>query len=166
MGCEGLLDKPWVLKSREMVQEFLQPRSNQWDNTIRRMSEKWTADKWADVYHFKKEGRPAAGRTDTWVNGKFRSTISAKDGYSVEYCIDPRERRVLEFVVPILYPEKPRSLTKGLGNTIFGSLSGEYIVNWGQVIQEVVHRLVSHLEKGNLRPLAHISSTSMVRITV
>src|SRR5579875_3729963 len=69
MGCEGLLDEPWGLKSREMVQEFLQPQSNQWDGTIRRMSEKWTADKWVDVYNFKKEGRPAAGRTDKWVNG-------------------------------------------------------------------------------------------------
>ena len=34
------------------------------------------------------------------------------------------------------------------GNTIFGSLSGKYKVNWGQVIHEVVHKLVVYLEKG------------------
>ena len=34
-----------------------------------------------------------------------------------------------------------------VGNTISGSLSEEYEVNWGQVLHEVVHRLVSHLEK-------------------
>ena len=41
-----------------------------------------------------------------------------------------------------------------VGNTIFGSLSGEYKVNWGQVIHEVVHRLVVHLEKGKSFPIS------------
>ena len=61
--------------------------------------------------------------------------------------MNPKERRILEFVVPIIYPEKPKQVTKIVGKTIFGSLSGEYKVNWGQVIHEVVHRLVAHLEK-------------------
>ena len=46
-------------------------------------------------------------------------------------CVDPKERRVLEFVVPILYPEKSGRVTKEIGNTIFGALAGEYKVKWG-----------------------------------
>ena len=72
-----------------------------------------------------------AGRIDRWINGKFQSPINSKDGHSVEDCVDPREQRILEFVVLIIYPEKPKQVTKVVGNTIFGSLSGEYIVNWG-----------------------------------
>ena len=34
MGCEGLIAQPWMLKSRDMVQEFLRPRSNAWERTI------------------------------------------------------------------------------------------------------------------------------------
>ena len=41
-----------------------------------------------------------------------------------------------------------------VGNTIFGSLFGEYKVNWGQVIHEVLHRLVAHLEKGKSSPIS------------
>ena len=41
-----------------------------------------------------------------------------------------------------------------VGNTIFGFLFGEYVINWGQVIHEVVHRLVSHLEKGKPTPIS------------
>ena len=52
MGCEGLFAEPWSLKSREMVQEFLQPRSNQWKETLRRDPDWWTADLWAEVYGF------------------------------------------------------------------------------------------------------------------
>ena len=44
MDCEGLIAQPWTLKSREMVQEFLWLRTNQWKNTIWRLPEKWTAD--------------------------------------------------------------------------------------------------------------------------
>ena len=67
-----------------------------------------------------------AGRTRTWIDGKFKTSINPKDGHAVSDCIDPRERRILEFVVPILYPEKPGKVTKEIGNTIFGALNGEY----------------------------------------
>ena len=109
---------------------------------------------WAEVYGFRKEDRTVVGRIDRWINGKFRSPINSKDGHSIDDCIDPRKRRVLEFVVPIIYPEKPKQVTKVVGNMIFGSLSGEYVVNWGQVIHKVVGRLVSHLEKGKPLPIS------------
>ena len=37
MGCEGLLAEPWTFRSEVMVQEFLQPHSNQWEHTIWRL---------------------------------------------------------------------------------------------------------------------------------
>ena len=52
MGCEGLIAQPWTLKSREMVQEFSQPCSNEWEGTIGRLPEKWIVDSWAEVYGF------------------------------------------------------------------------------------------------------------------
>ena len=44
IGCEGLLAQHWSLRSKEMVQEFLQERSNRWEGTIRRDLERWTAE--------------------------------------------------------------------------------------------------------------------------
>ena len=119
------------MKSEVLVREFLHPRSNEWVGTIRRLPKQWTADCWAEVYSFRKEGRVKARRNDTSINGKFDSSIDSKDRYAVSNCIDPRKRRVLEFVVPILYPEKSGRVTKEIGNTIFGALAGEYKVNWG-----------------------------------
>ena len=62
--------------------------------------------------------------TDKYVDGKFSIQINPKDGHAVAECIDPRERRVLEFVVSILYLEKPSRVIVTVGNTIFGALSG------------------------------------------
>ena len=57
MDCKGLLLEPWTLKSKVMIQEFQCDRSNEWKSTIWRDPEHWTADSWADVYGFRKEGR-------------------------------------------------------------------------------------------------------------
>ena len=70
------------------------------------------------------------GRTETWMDGKFKISINPKDGHVVSDCIDPREKRALEFVIPILYPEKPNRVTQEVGNIVFSALSGEYKVSW------------------------------------
>ena len=82
------------------------------------------------------------------MDSKFKTTINPKDGHAVSDCIDPREKKVLKFVISILYPEKPNRITKEVGNTVFGALSREYKVSWGQVLHKVVDKLVSMLEKG------------------
>ena len=94
------------------------------------------------------------GRTKIRVDGKFKTSINPKDGHVVSDCIDPREKRVLEFVIPILYPEKPNKVTKEVGNIVFGALSGEYKVSWGHVIHEVVEKLVSVLGKRKPIPVS------------
>ena len=121
---------------------------------MRRDPERWTVERWAEVYSFTKEGRSQASRIDKYVDGKFSIQIIPKDGHAIADCIDPRERRVLEFVVLILYPEKPNQITVTVGNTIFGALSGIRKVSWGLVIQEVVGKLVSGLEKGKPSPIS------------
>ena len=88
------------------------------------------------------------------MDGKFETTINPKDGHAVSDCIDPREKRVLEFVIPILYLEKPNRVTKEVGNIIFGALSEKYKVSWGQVLYEVVDKLVSVLGKGKSTPIS------------
>ena len=96
---------------------------------MRRDSKQWTVDSWTEVYNFRKEGKRMAARTNKLVDGKFSTSINPKDGHAVADCVDPRKRRVLEFVLPILYPEKPSWVTLTVGNTIFGALSGFRKVN-------------------------------------
>ena len=93
-------------------------------------------------------------RIDKLVDGKFSTSINPKDGHAVADRVDPRERRVLEFVLPILYPKKPSWVTLTMGNTIFGALSRVRKINWVQVFQEVEGKLVSRLEKEKSSPIS------------
>ena len=154
MECEGLLVELWMLKSKAMVQEFLQARSNEWEGTMWRDPERWTAHSWVEVYSFRKEGRGLASRTNKYIDGKFSTSVNPKDGHAIANCVDSREKRVLEFIVPILYLEKSNWITMMVCNTIFGALSGLWKVSWRQVIQEVVGKLVFNLEKGKPSPIS------------
>ena len=60
---------------------------------------------------------------------------------------------MLDFIVPILYLEKPTQITITLSNTIFGALSGRRKVSWGLVMQELIGKLVFGLEKGKPSPI-------------
>ena len=139
MGCIGLLDRPWNVPSEDTLREFLGPRGNQWDKTERRDPDNWTPDTWCEVYGFRTgiaEGW--AGRKDGLCTGKFSGAIHPKEGLHPGNCTNPRERRMLEFMMPILNPEKPKRITLTAANTLFGALSGVRPVNWGQIIHDYV----------------------------
>ena len=133
--------------------ELLEDKDNWWDGTVRQASENWTAKEWRKVYGFGREGEGMASRTDRFIDGMFSGRVNPKDGYAVADCKDPRVKRVLEFLVPLLYPEKPTRVTITVENTIFGALSGERPIDWGIVVKDLVQRLLSGIGKSKATPI-------------
>ena len=88
-----------------------------------------------------------AGRTDKFLASKFSKPPHPKDGYTVADCASKRDRRVLEFLTPILYPERPTRITVTLANKLFGALSGDRKVSWGIVIRDLVAKMVGAVGK-------------------
>ena len=111
---------------------------------------KWTVAAWCKVPNL----RQRDGYTDgEFIDDKFKNPISPKDGYAVPDCKDVRARRVLEFLVPLLYSEKHTRVTMTIGNTIFGALSGEREVDWALVIRDTIKRLLTMLGKSKALPI-------------
>jgi hypothetical protein len=52
---------------------------------------------------------------------------------------------VIEFILPILSPEKPKRLRITMANTLFGAMSGVRSVNWGWLIQKYVEKSIPHI---------------------
>ena len=127
----------------DLVVELLGDKDNRWHGTVHEALERWIAKEWRKVYSFAKEGEGMASRTNQFIDGRFSGRVNPKDRYAVVDCKEPRARRVLEFLVPLLYPEKPTRVTITVGNTIFGALSGERPVDWGVVVKDLVQRLLS-----------------------
>ena len=138
IGCHGFMGKPWGLRMEDLVVELLGDKDNRWDGTVRQAPKKWTAKEWKKVYGFTRGGEGMASRTDWFIDGMFSGRVNPKDGYAIVDCNDPRVKRVLEFLVPLLYPKNPMRVTITVGNTIFGVLSGERPVDWGIVVKDLV----------------------------
>ena len=60
---------------------------------------------------------------------------------------------MLEFLIPILYLEKPTQVMVTIGNTIFGALLGERKADCGVVLQAVVAKLVEGARKLKATPI-------------
>jgi hypothetical protein len=153
MGCSGLLEKPWGFKDDRIVRELLDGVSNEFEHSIQASPIRWTEECWREVYNFSKGGGGMVGRKDKYVKDCFRALPSPKDGYAIEDCTDVRHRRVLAFLVPILYPEKPNRITVTMGNTIFGALNGGRKVTWAWIISNLVVQLVARVGKSRASPI-------------
>jgi hypothetical protein len=153
MGCSGLLEKPWGFKDDRIVRELLDGVSNEFEHSIRASPIRWTEECWREVYNFSKGGGGMARRKDEYVKDCFRALPNPKDGYAIEDYTDVRYRRVLAFLVPILYPEKPNQVTVTMGNTIFGALNGGRKVNWARIISNLVVQLVARVGKSCASPI-------------
>ena len=151
--CHELMEKPWGLRMEDLVVELLGDKDNRWHRTVRQAPEKWTAKEWRKVYGFAREGEGMASRTDRFIDGKFSGRVNPKDGYAVVDCKEPRARRVLEFLVPLLYPEKPTRVFITVENTIFGALSEERPVDWRVVVKDFVQRLLSGMGRSKATPI-------------
>ena len=153
IGCHGFMGRPWGLRMEDMVVELLGDKDNRWEGTVRQAPERWTVKEWRKVYGFARGGKGMASRIERFIDGRFSGWVNPKDGYAVVDCKEPRARRVLEFLVPLLYPEKPMRVTITVGNTIFGALSGERPVDWGIVVKDLVQRLLFGMGKSKAMPI-------------
>ena len=79
--------------------------------------------------------------------------VDPKDRYSVGDCRNDRQRRLLEFLVPIVHPNKPTRVTITIGNTIFGALDGGREVDWGVVFRDMAQRLAKGVGKPKPTPI-------------
>ena len=132
IGCIGLMRKPWSVKDERLVRELTTGAPNQYEGTVRARPKSRDAEKWREAYGFSVGGEGFASRTDKFISGKFWHAVNPKDGFAIANCDDSTAKRVLEFLNPIFYPEKPTRVTVTVG--IFGALLGERKVDWGIVL--------------------------------
>ena len=74
--------------------------------------------------------------------------LDPKYGYFVKDCKDEREMRMLAFLVHIFSPEKPYNITQTLATTLLLAYSEKKLVDWGNIIGELVHKLATNTKRG------------------
>ena len=91
--------------------------------------EEWTAGVWKRTCSSKKGGASLAFQTDKYIKGRFFNPMNSKDGFPISKFVDALKCRILEFLVPILYPKKSIGVTIIVENTIFEALKRKRLVD-------------------------------------
>lgn len=74
-----------------------------------------------------------------WVKDQFKS-ISDKDGFRVDDCRSNRKRRLLQFLVPILSPNKPTTYVIKLTKAVYEAYLHDRKIGWGLIVHEMTVR--------------------------
>ena len=142
MGCIGLFQHPWRIRQEEVVRELVTGAVPvEFANTIRGRPTEWTVELWNRVYGFHQGEEDLVDRKADCTTDRFTSKMDSKYGYRIADCKDGKERRMLAFLVPILNPGKPSHVTLTMASTLLLALERKRVINWGQLIRDVVHRL-------------------------
>jgi hypothetical protein len=156
MGCLELWEKSWRVRCEEMVRELVIGEVDQvYASTIRGRPNKWNAELWSRIYGFKQEGEGMATKREDCIRDKFSQRLDPKYGYFVKDCKDEREMMMLAFLVPIFCPEKPYNITLTLVTTLFLAYSEEEVVDWRNIIGELVHKLATNTKRGQPSYIGH-----------
>ena len=147
MGLSYLRELPWTLKSEEMLRECIgAPVPDTLEGTKRGKPDQWTIRDVAKAFKAPSDGIQTLSRTTNRLGGYFAGTIDAKEGWSLDQCIDDRMRQLFAYLVPILHPEKPKRITVQLGSTIVAGLIDNLRVNWAAIILERISRQATNMK--------------------
>jgi len=105
------------------------------------------------VYELKKTGSGLASWTNKYAKEKFQNPRNAKERYAISDCRNDRHRQVMEFLIPILYLEKPTRITVTFKNNIWGALE-DRVLHWGRVIAAVMEKLVEHITRNKFSSIS------------
>ena len=89
----------------------------------------WTAVTWRKTYGFGPDGNGFCAGNEDFTPGRFSGPVHSKDGYLTSDCKNPRARRVLQFLVSILLPDRGARVTVGAASTTLGCFEGKRLVH-------------------------------------
>ena len=133
-----------------MLRELKTGAPNQFVGTLWAKPNMWTPITWRKTYGFEPDGKGFCARNEDFTPGRFSSPVHNKDDYLTSDCSNPRARRVLEFLVPIVLPDKSARVTVGVASLILNSFEGKRPVDWGLIFYGTVKKMVSVL--GGTKP--------------
>ena len=148
MGCLGLWEKSWRVRSENMVRQLVTGEVDRiYASTIRGRPDRWNAELWSRVYGFEQGGEGMAIKREDCTRDNFFQRLDPKYGYFVKYCKDERERRMLAFIVPIFSLKKPYNITFILTTTLLLAYYEKKVVDWRCIIGELVHKLATNTKR-------------------
>jgi hypothetical protein len=137
MGCAMLSDLPWRYTDEKILKEFIAQRSTSFLATIRAKPGDWTAEMWSQKWKWTAKGRGLPPKKENLAKDNFVATHSSKDGWKLSECKHKELRKVLEFLVPLINPNKPKRVTIWVASAVVDCLINKVKYSWAKSLRRV-----------------------------
>jgi hypothetical protein len=154
MGCGKLWDLPWRYADDFLVNEIAQQRSVNWPDTIRGKPEKWTSELLAQKWGLSLGGKNLPARKVNLAEKYFEGRPSGGDGWKLADCRHQELREVLEFLIPLLNPNKPKRVTVQVASAVVDCLLNNTNYSWARIFEERIKNQVLKLQNVRVSFLA------------
>jgi hypothetical protein len=146
IGCGKLWDLPWRYSDDFMVNEVALQQLVMWPDTIRGRSEKWTSKLLAQKWGLSLEGKDLPARKVNLAEKYFEGRPSGGDGWKLTDCRHQEFREVLEFLIPLLNPNKPKRVTVGVASAVVDCLINNEKYSQARIFEERIKNQVVKLQ--------------------
>jgi hypothetical protein len=92
----------------KMIKEIVARRSTYFLATIQAKPDEWTMERLSLSWLLNAEGKSLPPLKENLAKDYFVATPSSKDGWKLSQCDHRELREVLEFLVPLINPNKPK----------------------------------------------------------
>lgn len=150
MGLEHLIHLPWGMKVVSIVKDvWTQLVLADFNDSIRGRPDQWTEKLIAEVYKLKLKGEGMI-KTEDFTGSYFDGKRNVRIGWKLEQCTDKVDLLpLLQFLVPIFYPERQNRALLALASTIIASWKGIKVINWAKMLHVVITRQIAVMKTGS-----------------
>jgi hypothetical protein len=129
-----------------MLKEVVAQRSTTFPDSIRRKQEKWTMSVLAKKWLLSTEGRDLPPRKENLAKQYFVGAPSGGDGWKLAECNHQELREVLEFLIPLINPNKPKWVTIQVASAVVDCLINKVQYSWAKIFEERIQSQVTKLQ--------------------
>jgi hypothetical protein len=145
MGCRMLFDLPWRYTDEKMIKKIVSRKSTTFLATIQAKPDERNAERLSLSWMLSAKGKGMPPKKENLAKDYFVSTHSNKDGWKSSQCNHQDLREVLEFLVPLINPKKPKWMTIQVASTVVECLINKTKISWAKVFEKSIQTQVDKL---------------------
>jgi hypothetical protein len=146
MGCGRLWNLPWRYSDEFLLREVSHQRSVAFKDGFRGKPDRWTSKVLAQKWHLLLEGKKLPSRKNNQAEQYFSGKPSGRDGWKLTDCSHQELREVLEFLIPLLNPNKPKRMTVQVASPVADCLINGTKYSWAKIFEERIKNQVVKLQ--------------------
>jgi hypothetical protein len=129
-----------------MLKEVVAQQSTSFPSSIRAKPDDWTVDMCSKKWLLLAKGRDLPPKKENLANEYFVGIPIRRDGWKMADCNHQELGEVLEFLIPLINPNKPKRMTIQVACVVVDCLINKVKYSWAKIFEKSIQSQVTKLK--------------------